>query len=168
MSEQQAAPQHFAGGCTCGEVRYRITDAPLFVHCCHCTKCQTESGSAFALNALIEADRVETISGVPEPIMTPTESGRPQQVWRCPSCKVALWSKYGGAGDLVSFVRVGTLDDPSAIEPDIHIYTRSKLPWVRLPHKCLAVAAYYDRNAYWPEASLRRLEALFSRGVAER
>ena len=162
MSEQQTVPNHSEGGCTCGEVRYRLTGPPLFVHCCHCRKCQTESGSAFALNALIEADRVETISGAAEPVMTPTESGRPQQVWRCPSCKVALWSKYGGAGDLVSFVRVGTLDDPGAIEPDLHIYTRSKLPWVRLPEECLAVEAYYDRNGYWPEASLGRLEALFN------
>lgn len=167
MSGEQAASHRAEGGCTCGQVRYRICGSPLFVHCCHCTKCQTESGSAFALNALIEADRVQTISGAAEPIMTPTESGRPQQVWRCPSCKVALWSKYAGAGDLVSFVRVGTLDNRGAIEPDLHIYTRSKLPWVCLPEKCLAVEAYYDRKAYWPEASLRRLEALFSRGAGK-
>lgn len=163
MSKEQALPHHSEGGCTCGQVRYRITGTPLFVHCCHCTKCQTETGSAFALNALIESDRVETIAGAPQPIATPTESGKPQQVWRCPSCKVALWSNYGGAGDLVSFVRVGTLDDAGAIEPNIHIYTRSKLPWVRLPETCSAVEAYYDRNAYWPQASLSRLETLLSR-----
>lgn len=163
MSEEQPLPHHSEGGCTCGEVRYRITGAPLFVHCCHCTKCQTETGSAFALNALIEADRVETIAGAPEPMATPTESGKPQQVWRCPSCKVALWSNYGGAGDLVRFVRVGTLDDAGAIEPDIHIYTRSKLPWLRLPETCVAVEAYYDRKKYWPQASLSRLETLLSR-----
>lgn len=160
MSEKHPSLGHVEGGCTCGDVRYRVVGSPLFVHCCHCTKCQTESGSAFALNALIETDRVEIIAGAPEPISTPTESGKPQQVWRCSRCKVALWSHYGGAGDLVAFVRVGTLDDPGAIEPDIHIYTRSKLPWVRLPDGCLAVEAYYDRRNCWSEACLRRFELL--------
>lgn len=161
MPAEQAAADRAEGGCACGAVRYRVSGSPLFVHCCHCTKCRTESGSAFALNAMIEADRLETIAGTAEPTMTPTESGNPQQVWRCPRCKVALWSNYGAAGDLVCFVRVGTLDDASAIEPDIHIYTRSKLPWVRLQEECLAVEAFYDRNECWPEASLRRLDALF-------
>lgn len=161
MSREQAALNCVEGGCTCGEVRYRMIGSPLFVHCCHCTKCQTESGSAFALNAMIETDRVETIAGAPEPTLTPTESENPQQVWRCSRCKVALWSHYAAAGDLVSFVRIGTLDNASAMQPDIHIYTRSKLAWVRLPEGCLAVEAYYNRNACWPEASLTRLEALF-------
>lgn len=149
------------GGCACGAVRYRMTDAPLFVHCCHCTACQTETGTAFALNALIEADRVELLKGAPEPVMTPSESGRGQQVWRCPDCRVALWSNYGGAKDLLRFVRVGTLDEPSACPPDIHIYTRSKLPWVGLPDDALSVEAYYDSKQMWPEASLARRKALF-------
>jgi hypothetical protein len=109
---------------------------------------------------MIEADRVEIIAGAAEPTVTPTESGNPQKVWRCPRCKVALWSNYGGAGDLLSFVRVGTLDDSSAIEPDIHIYTRSKLPWVRLPEGSLAVDAFYDLSEHWPEASVKRLQAV--------
>ena len=159
MAGDQRALDHAEGGCTCGHVRYRIIGAPLFVHCCHCTKCQTECGSAFALNALIEADRVETMAGAPESTMAPTESGNPQKVWRCPQCKVALWSSYGAAGDRLSFVRVGTLDDPTAVQPDIHIYTRSKVAWVRLPEGCLAVEAYYEPRETWPEASLTRLAA---------
>ena len=149
------------GGCACGEIRYRMTDAPLFVHCCHCASCQTESGSAFAINALIESDRVETSRGAPEPVMTPSESGKGQQIWRCPTCRVALWSNYGGAADLLRFVRVGTLDTPGDLPPDIHIYTRSKLPWVRLPEGVPAVEAYYDSKSLWPEASLARRKALF-------
>src|SRR5436305_8063666 len=107
----------YEGGCSCGEVRYRLADAPMFVHCCHCTRCQTETGSAFALNALIESDRVETLAGAPEPGTIPTESGRGQQVWRCPACCVALWSNYGGTKDLLRFVRAGTLDAPAALPP---------------------------------------------------
>jgi hypothetical protein len=155
------AESNLEGGCACGAVRYRLRSAPMFVHCCHCTSCQTETGSAFAVNALIESDRVETLAGAPEPLLIPSESGRGQNVWRCPSCRVALWSNYGGAKDLLRFIRVGTLDMPGALEPDIHIYTRSKLPWVRLPEGALAVEAYYDSKAVWPPESLARRAALF-------
>ena len=149
------------GGCACGAVRYRLRDAPMFVHCCHCTSCQTETGSAFVINALIETDRVETIAGAPEPVMTPSESGRGQNVWRCPDCRVALWSNYGGAADILRFVRIGTLDDPGALPPDVHIYTRSKLPWLRLPEDAPAFDAYYESKSLWPAASLERRKALF-------
>jgi hypothetical protein len=149
------------GGCACGAVRYRLNSDPMIVHCCHCTSCQTETGSAFVINALIESDQVETLEGSPEPVMTPSESGRGQQVWRCPNCKVALWSNYGGAKDTLRFVRVGTLNEPGEVPPDIHIYTRSKLSWVRLPEGAMAVEEYYDRSQVWPEESLKRRKALF-------
>ncbi len=149
------------GGCACQAVRYRLSREPMFVHCCHCTSCQTETGSAFAINALIESDQVETLKGSPEPVLTPSESGRGQQVWRCPSCHVAVWSNYGGANDILRFVRVGTLDEPGAIEPDIHIYSRSKVPWVQLPGGALAVEAYYDSSEIWPPESLERRKMLF-------
>jgi hypothetical protein len=147
------------GGCACGAVRYRMTDAPMFVHCCHCTSCQTETGTAFVLNAIIESPRVETLRGQPEPIMTPSESGRGQQIWRCPTCKVAVWSNYGGAVDKIRFVRVGTLDQPANCPPDIHIYTRSKLPWVIIPDTMRAVEVYYDSKEVWPPESYQRRQA---------
>lgn len=149
------------GGCACGAVRYSMGREPMFVHCCHCTSCQRETGSAFVINALVESDQVQTVKGDPAPLMTPSESGRGQQIWRCPDCKVALWSNYGGGRDVLRFVRVGTLDDPGQLEPDIHIYTRSKLPWVRLPDGARAVEAYYDTRDVWPTESLARRKALF-------
>ncbi|MEE8455784.1 MAG: GFA family protein, partial [Limibaculum sp.] len=118
------------GGCACGAVRYRMSGAPMFVHCCHCRWCQRETGAAFALNALIEADRVLVLTGAPEAVPTPSASGWGQRIARCPECRVALWSNYAGAGDAVRFVRVGTLDEPDRLPPDIHIYTASKQPWV--------------------------------------
>ena len=133
--------------------------APLFVHCCHCRWCQRESGSAFALNAMIEAGRVAG-EGEPELVDTPSASGRGQQIARCPSCRVALWSHYAGAGALVKFVRVGTLDTPDALPPDIHIFTSSRQPWVVLPPGTPAVPEYYRREEYWPQASLARYEVL--------
>ena len=127
------------GGCTCRHVRYRMTSKPLFVHCCHCRWCQRETGAAFALNAMIEADRVELLAGEPEMVLTPSASGKGQKIWRCPKCRIAVWSNYPGAGDAVRFVRVGTLDNPDAMPPDIHIFTMSKQPWVVLPEGTPAV-----------------------------
>ena len=148
------------GGCDCGEIRYRLTDTPLFVHCCHCRWCQRETGSAFVLNAMIEADRVEVLKGAPIVIDTPSESGKGQKISRCPTCMIALWSNYGGLGDLARFVRVGTLDEPDRLPPDVHIYTASKQPWVILPEGVPAFEEYYRRSEEWPQASLDRLAVL--------
>lgn len=150
----------FDGGCTCGGVRYRMTARPLFVHCCHCTWCQRETGSAFVINAMIEADRVVLLQGRHEVVNTPSNSGRGQKIARCPDCRIALWSNYAGAGDKIRFVRVGTLDEPDRLPPDIHIFTASKQPWVLLPRNVPAVERYYDRDIYWPEESLERRRAL--------
>lgn len=134
---------------------------PMFVHCCHCRWCQRETGASFALNAMIEADRVELLEGEVEVIDTPSNSGKGQKISRCPRCHVALWSNYAGAGDKVRFIRVGTLDDPDRLPPDIHIFTESKQPWVVLPGDTPAVEIYYDRKEHWPKESLARLAALF-------
>ena len=152
----------FDGHCTCGALRYRMTSTPLFVHCCHCRWCQRETGAAFALNAMIEADRVVLLLGEPEVVNTPTNSGKGQKISRCPHCRIALWSNYSGAGDAVRFVRVGTLEEPDRLAPDIHIFTDSKQPWVVLPTGTPAVAEYYDRNQFWPAASLERLRVLLA------
>ena len=151
-----------AGGCTCRAIRYRMVSAPLFVHCCHCRWCQRETGASFALNAMIEADRVIVLEGEPEVVATPSNSGKGQKIIRCPSCRIALWSNYAGAGDAVRFVRVGTLDDPDRLPPDIHIFTASKQPWVILSDKTPAVPEYYDRDRYWPEESLERRRVLLA------
>ncbi|MGA3398480.1 MAG: GFA family protein [Acetobacteraceae bacterium] len=147
------------GGCACGAVRYRLGTAPLFVHCCHCRDCQRQTGSAFAINALIEAREVALLSGETAPSAMPTDSGQPHRIHRCTACGTALWSEYGGR-DTIRFVRVGTLDDPAALTPDVHIYVRSKLPWVALPDGVPAFDAYYDSRTLWPAASLERRRAL--------
>jgi len=148
------------GGCDCRFVRYRLQTRPLFVHCCHCRWCQRESGASFALNAMIEADRVTNLGGELEIVDTPSASGKGQLIARCPRCKVAVWSNYAGAGPVVKFVRVGTLDNPDALPPDIHIFTASRQPWVVIPPGQAAVPEYYDRNEYWPAESLERRKAL--------
>jgi len=151
------------GGCTCRAVRFRMMSKPLFVHCCHCTWCQRETGTAFALNAMIESDRVVLLSGDVEAVHTPSNSGKGQKITRCTQCRIAVWSNYAGAGEAIRFVRVGTLDQAFRLAPDIHIFTSTKQPWVILPKDAPAVAEYYDRKAYWPAESLKRREALLAK-----
>jgi hypothetical protein len=151
------------GGCTCRHVRYRMTTGPMFVHCCHCRWCQRETGTAFALNALIEADRAQLLSGQVEVVDTPSNSGKGQLIARCRKCRIALWSNYGGAGDRIRFVRVGTLDEPDRLPPDIHIFTASKQPWVVLPQNALVFAEYYKSAEVWPKESLDRRAAALAK-----
>ncbi|MGH6888816.1 MAG: GFA family protein [Rhizomicrobium sp.] len=150
--------QIFEGGCACGAVRYRLGSPPMFVNCCHCRDCQRQTGSAFVINAVIETDRIDILSGTPEPATVPTDSGRPHDIWRCPHCGTAVWSDYGRRPGL-RFVRVGTLDDPARLPPNAHIFTRSKLPWVGLPPDVPAFEVYYDTQSLWPAESRARRRA---------
>jgi hypothetical protein len=149
------------GGCACGAVRYRLTADPLFVHCCHCLNCQRQTGSAFVINVLIEAARIELLGDEPQPVDVPRGKSSKQRIWRCATCQVAVFSRYTSAK--LRFVRAGTLDDPASVAPDVHIYTRSKLPWVELPESVPAFRSYYDTEKVWPAASLERLAALRAR-----
>ena len=152
--------QALDGRCACARVRYRLNGRPLFVHACHCTECQRLSGSAFAINALIEAERVELLGDAPEQVAVTGTSGRPQHIARCPHCRVAVWSTYPGAGPKVRFVRVGTLEEPGRLPLDIHIFTSTKLPWVELPANVPAVEEFYAIEQYWPAESLERRNKL--------
>lgn len=154
-------PAELEGGCACGQVRYRLETPPMFVNCCHCTDCQRQTGSAFVINAVIETARVHRLSGETNLIVLPTDSGRPHRVARCTGCGTAVWSHYGGRS-LDSFVRVGTLDTPSLLPPEAHIYTRSKLPWVVLPSGVPVFEEFYSLKSLWPAASLARRAALYA------
>jgi hypothetical protein len=155
----------FEGGCACGAVRYRLTSAPMFVNACHCLDCKRQTGGAFAVNALIEADCVQVERGEIAVYSMPTDSGRPHDIHRCAACATALWSDYGRRGWL-RFVRVMTLDDPEALKPDAHIFTRTKLPWVSLAADVPAFEVFYDMASQWPAESLARREAASLGGKA--
>lgn len=148
------------GGCACAAVRYRLTSQPLFVHCCHCLNCQRQTGGAFVINLLIESDRIDVLEGEPQPVDAPRDDGSSQRIFRCPTCQVAVFSEYGWPQ--LRFVRAGTLDEPSSVKPDVHIFTRSKLPWVTLPDDTPAFDVYYDSRTLWPAASLERLDAILA------
>ncbi len=146
------------GGCACGAVRYRLGCDPLFIHCCHCLNCQRQTGSAFVINLMIEANQVKIVTGAPQPVEVPRDDGSTQRIFRCPTCQVAVFSEYGRPE--VRFVRAGTLDRPSDVTPDVHIFTQSKVGWVRIPESVPAFEVYYDVQALWPAASLERLNAI--------
>ena len=154
-----------SGSCFCGAVKYRLESAPMFVNCCHCTECRRQTSSAFAINAVIETDRITLLPGSAKPVavLVPSESGRPHDIYRCPVCQTALWSDYGRR-PAIRFVRVATLDDPSALPPQAHIFTRSKLPWVGLPADVPAFEIYNDMPKLWPPESLARRRAILGKG----
>lgn len=137
-----------------------MDSAPLFVHCCHCRWCQRESGASFALNAMIESERLISLGAEPDVVHTPSESGQGQRIARCPKCRGAVWSNYAGAGPVIRFVRVGTLDNPDLLPPDVHIFTASKQPWVFFQPGVPVVLEYYEREKLWPPDSLARWNEL--------
>lgn len=159
MTPDEAIPHPMEGGCDCGHLRYRLLDKPLIVHACHCRWCQRESGAAFALNAMIESDRLENLGAAPLMVDTPSASGRGQRIARCPHCHLAVWSHYAGSGPAFAFVRVGTLDDPDRFAPDVHIFTRSRQPWVVLPPGAPAFEVFYERERLWSADALARRAA---------
>ncbi|HPF24326.1 MAG TPA: GFA family protein [Hyphomonas sp.] len=151
------------GGCACGKVRYRLKAEPMIVHCCHCTWCQRETGSAFVINAVIETSEVELAGEAPEMVLTPSASGRGQPIARCPHCHVAVWSHYQNAGELAAFVRAGTLDDKTALAPDVHIFTASKVPWLELTDGRPAFEDFYaDPREVWSREASQRWGALLA------
>lgn len=150
------------GGCTCGATRYELKAEPIITHACHCTWCQRETGSAFAVNAVIETGKVIVETGQPFEVVTPSLSGKGQIIVRCPACHVAVWSHYPTAGKRAAFVRVGTLDLPHDVKPDVHIFTSSKRPWVALPREALAVPEFYNPADVWSPAMRERWAALMA------
>jgi hypothetical protein len=152
------------GGCTCRHIRYRLEGMPMIVHACHCSWCQRETGTVHALNAVYEADRLVHTAAEPEIIDTPSKSGKGQKIARCPKCKVAVWSNYPGAGPRARFVRAGTLDDPTRLPPDIHIFTSTKQPWVVLPPGAKAVPEFYNPADVWTPECRARWKAMMEKG----
>jgi hypothetical protein len=148
------------GGCFCSTVRYRLLTAPLFCYACHCADCRTFSGSAFGLYLKIEMYNVKIISPtLPTFVKTDKQRGGIELHAECPKCRVHLWLASGQEQEEAVYeVRVGTLDFPSLMEPDVHIFADSKLDWIRLPDDARTLPRGGDLRALWPKSSLARLE----------
>ena len=156
------------GGCACGAIRYELTATPLVVHACHCRDCQRLSGSAFVVNLWIEPEHVKAQGPEPESFRMKGGSGRAHEVFFCSACGTYLWSRYGISGRAL-FVRAGTLDDPGTVTPDVHLFTRSKVPWLALPRGVRAFETFYRIADVWSaesQARLRRMRARRAAGAA--
>jgi len=149
----------FDGGCACGHVRYRLLNRPLFVHCCHCTRCQRETGTPYAHHAMIEYTNFLVTAGEPSYVLVPTDSGGKHWVSRCPHCQTAMWNEHGTRKAITRYVRVGTLDKPDALAPLAHIFVRSKQAWVALDESTPKFRGAYDTAKIWPTESLARYAA---------
>ena len=159
---RRRAPQrdsvvNLRGGCACGNIRYQLTSSPLIVHACHCRDCQRITGSAFVINLWIEKKFVEPGAAQPNSFKLKGGSGHTHEVFFCGTCGVYVWSRYHGAPGDALFVRAGTLDNPDAVTPDVHIFTRSKLPWLNLPAGARAFASFYTISKVWSAESQERL-----------
>ena len=177
------------GGCACKKLRYTLHAPPLVVHCCHCTECQCQSGCVvpyhvspdliktlticccrgpFAINALVEHHNITHDEGEPELVHCPAANEGGQTIARCKECKVAIWSNYSKSGELIRFVRAGTLDkDPSGkdvwkghLDTMVHIYTTTKVPWLTLPKNAKTFDALYDLDSDWSSESKQRMGKL--------
>jgi hypothetical protein len=155
--QSKADSANLTGGCACGAIRYKLAASPLIVHACHCRDCQRITGSAFVINLWIERQFVEAIGAVPESFELAGGSGQPNEVFFCGKCGVYLWSRYHGAPGDALFIRAGTLDTPDAVAPDVHIFTRSKVPWLELPDGVPAFKTFYKLDQIWSAASKERL-----------
>jgi hypothetical protein len=121
-----------SGGCQCGGVRYEIRAEPLTVYVCHCTECQRQSGSAFALSLAVARDALAVIKGAPAKWRRVVTSERAIWCFFCRGCGGRLFHNPEH-NPKASIVKPGTLDDTTWLEPVGHIWTRSAQPWVQIP-----------------------------------
>lgn len=157
--------QSLQGGCACGDIRYTLLDRPMIVQACHCLDCQKQSGSAFVINMWIEADKVSVTGEQMAKVELKGGSGKPHDVFFCARCGTTLMSRYHAAPGRNYFVRAGTLDNPSAVTPQAHIHTSSKLPWLKLDDNIPVFTGFYNLKAFWPQASIDRLLANSARST---
>lgn len=147
------------GRCACGRVSYRIADTPMFTHACHCLDCQRTTGSAFVVHMIV-AEAEFDIDGATVSTRLPTGSGAGVDLHFCPDCGTYIWAKYLAVDLPMIVVRAGTLQDPGKIQPQAHIFTKTKQPWLELPDGIPEFTEAYDRNEVWPAESLARFHSL--------
>jgi hypothetical protein len=148
------------GGCSCATLRYELTASPLIVHACHCRDCQRISGGAFVINIWIEKEFVRPSGAIPQSFLLEAGGGKNHEVFFCGKCGAHVWSRYLRAPGDSLFVRAGTLDTPEAVTPDVHVYTRSKLPWLELPRGVPAFESMYKIEEVWSAESKERLRRM--------
>ena len=129
------------GGCECGDLRYEVSEEPLAVSACHCTQCQRQSGSAFAMSMVVRKEAFRWHSGEPASFATRADSGAEKIFFFCPRCGTRIYNTLSSM-PATRNVKPGTLDDTRWLNPKIHVWQASKQPWVPVPED----AKRFDRN----------------------
>lgn len=116
------------GSCQCGAIEYKYSGTPLTCCVCHCTDCQTGSGSAFAVSLVVKHEDIEITSGdiVEDSYQL---NGNDLIRARCSECSTGLWYVSKAMPDIVS-LQPGTLRDTSWVRPVAHVWTRSAQSWI--------------------------------------
>jgi len=154
--------QVLSGKCSCGDVRYEIRGEPLVTQACHCDDCQRTTGSAFVIHIIIYEEDFQ-ITGETQMGLGPTGSNAGCELHSCVSCGVIVWVRYRYHKVPVIAVRAGTLTQPQAVEPQAHIFTSRKLPWMRIPTDVPSFTEGVDRSQVWSKESIARYDGLASR-----
>jgi hypothetical protein len=141
------------GGCSCGDIRYQLSNAPLFVHACHCLNCQKFCNSAFGITAIVLQCDVALTEGDLVQLVMP--SGRSR--WQCASCGESIYVT-SPSHPATALLRPGSLDRVGGLTIDAHIWVKRKQDWISLPNKVPQFDEGYDRNEVWPQVSLERFE----------
>ena len=136
------------GGCLCGEVRYTLREGfRLNPYACHCTDCQSRTGSAFSEHMLFALADLDILGELDEAHYT-QPSGANSRILGCAKCKARIYAVNDSREGMAS-LRCGTLDDSASFVPAAHLWVRSKQPWIVLPGDAKTMDEQPRTNEEW-------------------
>lgn len=118
------------GGCLCGQIRYELNADPLMCVTCHCKNCQRQAGSALSIIIGVPENSLR-IEGTVKTYNDTGDSGATVRRQFCENCGSPVFTRVESPPG-VMFIKAGTLDDTSALQPTFHCYTKSKQDWLEL------------------------------------
>ena len=142
------------GGCICGQVKYYITEKPLFTQACHCKDCKVLTGSSYVVNSSV-LENTLIVEGEVSSTELKAGSGASYKTYFCTKCGNYVYADYDSAVGRLT-VRTKTLDNSEKFPPQVHIFTKDKDPWLNLSEDVICFKEMYDQKKTWPEESLNK------------
>ena len=146
--------KYLTGGCICGQVRYKITEKPLFTQACHCKDCKVITGSSYVINTSV-LDNTLIVEGEIASTELKAGSGAICRAYFCTKCGTYIYTDYDSAVGRLT-VRTKTLDNSESFPPQVNIFIKDKDPWLNLTDDVICFEKMYDPKKIWPEESLKR------------